>query len=189
MFEDEVHNWVLALKASCQARDALLDHVKTVIIKLFHPQRGTVKVCGSCETKDLVGCIGKCFNGKYIAGYCDFHQLIPHEHKRKQCPNNVCSGFVTQINKCKRNGWHPAWPNTDARKWKTNVLEVAKCFVPVNRFLYTRDMKDTGLTGLIRLIQNCTSFDTFLQGERGLLDQVCVYVSAVLPILNLNNNK
>ena len=171
----EFRNWIKSALGLKLTQQGLLEFIgrnmKNMQADIY---RSLSNTCYGCTTPNVVRCpsIGVC---KIKHGFCSFHNssfLQP-----RKCPNNVCDDIRKEITNMHRYNL-VQWTNTDAGKWASDYLEIAKCFLPYGSSAVT-NITEADLSGLLTLIITCKYIDKSLTakvdpGKNDIYHKVCI---------------
>ncbi|XP_053382095.1 uncharacterized protein LOC123540074 isoform X2 [Mercenaria mercenaria] len=114
--------------------------------------------CSSCCTENVIVCPTDriCNVGR---GKCKFHRNSATQYLPSGCPNRICHNFKNEIQNAHR-FCGPSYKNTDATQWCSNTWEVAKCFMPPDRYKDVINASETNFNGIVSVIINYKAFQS-----------------------------
>ncbi|XP_060597120.1 uncharacterized protein LOC132751036 [Ruditapes philippinarum] len=107
-------------------------------------------LCSNCCTENVIKCPTNriCNVGR---GRCSYHRNAATRYKPDGCPDKICHNFTTEIQNAHRY-YGPSYKNTDATQWCSNSWEIAKCFMPPERYKDVACAQETDFNGIISVI-------------------------------------
>ncbi|XP_060602312.1 uncharacterized protein LOC132755462 [Ruditapes philippinarum] len=109
-------------------------------------------ICNSCTTELILSCPTKNFCVKGRQNRCVSHRsTIQGEVPGRNCAKDICHHIRDEIRKQHRQ--IPNWKSTDATRWGTDLVEIAKCFVPpTDRYRNAKSLKDVDFNGFLSIL-------------------------------------
>lgn len=96
---------------------------------------------------------GQCISRRKNQKQCPCNR--PGVHRRRTCPNGVCSKLYDLILLEHRYN-EPLWANSTIPDWEANAWSVAKCYMTTK--CHTSSAQSTDAAGLLSIITNATFF-------------------------------
>ncbi|XP_053383472.1 uncharacterized protein LOC123540717 [Mercenaria mercenaria] len=114
--------------------------------------------CSSCCTENVIVCPTDriCNVGRRK---CKFHRNSATQYLPSGCPNKICHNFKNEIQNAHR-FCGPSYKNTDATQWCSSTWEVAKCFMPPDRYKDVKNASETNFNGIVSVIINYKAFQS-----------------------------
>ncbi|XP_053390491.1 uncharacterized protein LOC128553377 [Mercenaria mercenaria] len=126
--------------------------------------------CTNCTTENVLYCPTQNFCTK--GQKCNMHDPSIPDKTPKPCPNNICHDVKDAIRREHRyNG--PSWKNTNAKGWCTNVIEIAKCYMPPDGYTNVTTITDTDFNGILTVILNNKRFESKMTAPLNSRVNVC----------------
>jgi hypothetical protein len=153
-------NWIKAYIAMCLTKNGLETFVQEdlnqFIKDLLYSEHGVKAglICTSCTTENILPCKTKGFCTPNVP--CKVHDdTVPKRKQIVNCPKEICHHIREAIRKTHTFSC-PTWANTDATKWCTSWIEIAKCYIASGY----KDKSDLDLNAIISVIVNKKSFES-----------------------------
>ena len=154
------HNHIKLALGYLFTKDLLVEFVQEdtneLIENIRHNTTGVTE-CHGCGTPNVLECptSGIC---NLKSSNCRYHSDTAREHRA--CPNGICDQLKSTIESIHRD--QPTWSNTDARKWCTSAVEVAKCFMPEKGYDAVASFDKIDFHGIISVLINNKRFQNKL---------------------------
>ena len=102
------------------------------------------------------------------------------------CPKKFCDIIKREIENNHRYG-EPSFDNTNAKKWKTDAWEIAKCFMPLSKGYRECTSSEADFSAIVNIIINGQPFDALvscdLNHSENIFSKVCRSVLKLLIII------
>lgn len=135
-------------------QDDLTQYIKDLLQFIYsnhNVKEGTI--CQSCTTLNILPCKTRNFC-KLEQGRCKIHNGEALDKKSQvDCPQGICHHIREDLYSSHRYS-SPTWTNTDATKWCTSFIEIAKCYIASGY----KDKSDLDLNAILSVIVNKKSF-------------------------------
>ena len=158
---EEYFNWIKVGIALERVGEGLTDFCKAVVHDFHKDLRLDF---GDTECSD--GCTGKEIVRK-------FGPPDEKKHWTIDCPNKICNKWLGAIelelatSQC-------TWENSEITKWSTEPWQLAKVFMACGQQKSNVDPAQTGVLGLLQLMENCKKFHSHFDTQKA--EKVRCYV-------------
>ncbi|XP_053378894.1 uncharacterized protein LOC128548359 [Mercenaria mercenaria] len=161
--------------------DELTQFQRDVLTSIFKNKNLPIgTTCTNCTTENVLYCPTQNFCTK--GQKCNMHDPSVADKTPQPCSNNICHDVKDAIRHEHRYKG-PSWKNTNAKGWCTDVIEIAKCYMPPDGYTNVTTITDTDFNGILAVILNNKRFKCKMTAPLNKPDNVCTEAREVSRVI------